>query len=390
LLPNGVHGATTDETTIRDWWAQADIANVGVATGDGLLVLDIDTKNNGMKTLADLEAHHGPMPKTPTVKTGSDGRHFYFRHPAGEKIGNRASMAPGLDVRGENGYVVAPPSLHACGQRYEWIVSPDTPLAEPPPWLLSMLGIGPANSQPTNNSDGITLTMQSGTDDLHSHHGVGEGQRNAMLCKLIGVHLARGEDTDAIKPLAIAWGERCSPPMDEAEVVRTLDSLAAKHKKSAIIIFNKDAGDDLDTLPLPEPPQWPTLDDAAYHGVVGDIVRKMEPETEADPVGILVSTLVVFGNVVGRGPHFPIEGDHHHVNLFGVIVGESSRGRKGTSLGRTLSLFDDVDSAWKKQCITTGLSSGEGLIWAVRDPVEVLEPVKDKGKIVSYQNVVKD
>jgi hypothetical protein len=393
LLNNGVHGASTDEQIIQSWWAEADIANVGVATGDDLFVLDIDTKNDGMKTLTQLEAQHGPLPMTPTVKTGSDGRHFYFRSPAGEKIGNRTGVAQGIDVRGDNGYVVAPPSLHASGQRYEWIVPPDVPLAEPPPWLVSMLCSRTAAAQPTkaDKSGGIKLTMQSAADDLTTHPGVGEGRRNAKLCKLIGVHLARGEEADDIEPLAIAWAELCSPPLTEAEVVRTLKSLAAKHQKSGVIVINNNGTtDDLDSLPLPEPPQWPTLGEAAYHGVVGDIVRTMEPETEADPVGILMSTLVVFGNVVGRVPFFPIEGDHHHVNLFGVIVGESSRGRKGTSLGRTLSLFDDVDPTWKQNCITTGLSSGEGLIWAVRDPVTAMEPVKEQSKIVSYQEVIKD
>jgi hypothetical protein len=104
----------------------------------------------------------------------------------------------------------------------------------------------------------------------------------------------------------------------------------------------------------------------------------------------LLSLLVVFGNAVGRGPHFPIEGDHHHANQFAVMVGDSSRGRKGTSLGRTLSLFQQTDADWLRDCHTTGLSSGEGLVFAVRDPVEALEPVKEKGKITGYQNVVKD
>lgn len=116
----------------------------------------------------------------------------------------------------------------------------------------------------------------------------------------------------------------------------------------------------------------------------------MEPETEADPFGILMSTIVVFGNAVGRGPFYPVEGDKHHVNLFAVMVGESSRGRKGTSLGRTLSLFETAEPAWKADCITNGLSSGEGLIWAVRDPVETTEPVKENGKITGYQIVIKD
>ncbi len=126
------------------------------------------------------------------------------------------------------------------------------------------------------------------------------------------------------------------------------------------------------------------------HGLFGEVVRTLEPETEADPFGILLSTLVAFGNALGRGPHFPVEGDHHRANLFAVLVGESSRGRKGPSLGQTLALFEDADADWKANCLTKGLSSGEGLIWAVRDPVEAMEPLKEKGKVAGYQAVVKD
>jgi hypothetical protein len=226
--------------------------------------------------------------------------------------------------------------LHASGQCYEWIVSPeDTTLAEAPEWLLVKLGVRGANAQPSLSvagiSDGVKLTMQPATLDLANHPGAGEGERNAMLCKLVGVHLARGEDAEAIEPLALEWAERCLPPMDEEEVLRTLTSLATKHQRTSSIASVHDAGDEIDAFPLPQPPQWPLLDDAALHGVLGEIVRTLEPETEADPFGILLSLLVVFGNAVGRGPHFPIEGDHHHTNLFAVMVGDSSRGRKGTS-----------------------------------------------------------
>ncbi|QJW92561.1 bifunctional DNA primase/polymerase [Frigoriglobus tundricola] len=390
LTPNGVHGATTDDAIIRGWWAEADIANVGIATGNGLLVLDIDAKHGGLASLAQLEVRYGRLPTTPTVATGGGGKHFYFRLPTGTKIGNRAGIAPGIDVRGDGGYVVAVPSLHSSGQRYEWLVTPDTPLAEAPDWLLTMLRTNaPPRPTPVPKTDAITLIVPPASPDLANHPGAGEGERNATLCKLIGVHLARGDSAESIEPLAMAWRDRCSPPMSEAEVLRTLNSLAAKHQRSVPVTSPTDS-DDLDGVQLPDPPHWPTLDEAALHGVLGEMVRTLEPETEADPVGILLSMLVAFGNAVGRGPHFPVEGDHHHANLFTILVGDSSRGRKGTSLGRTLTLFGDADAEWKRDCHTTGLSSGEGLIFAVRDPVESLEPVKEKGKITGYQKVLKD
>jgi hypothetical protein len=383
LLTNGVKGATTDEETVRSWWTEINDANIGIAAGNGLLVLDIDAKHGGLETLAKHEAQYGPMPTTPTVATGGGGKHYYLRLPEGMKAGNRAGIAPGIDVRSDGGYVVAPPSLHASGRRYEWIVSPDTPLAEPPAWLLELLG---AAKPAAKNS--MVLTVQATGEDLTNHSGASEGQRNATLCRLIGTHLALGEDPADIEELALEWAERCSPPMDNSEVVRTLQSLAKKHECGTNVV--QTSSDELDLLPLPEPPQWPTLDPVALHGILGDIVRTLEPETEADPVGVLMSMLVAVGNVIGRKPSFPVEGDSHHTNLFAVMVGESSRGRKGTSWGRTLSLLANADPEWTKNCITTGLSSGEGLVWSVRDAVEVLEPIKEKGRILNYQMVIKD
>lgn len=101
---NGCTGATTDTAQIHQWWAQWPDANVGVATGNGLVVIDIDPRHNGDESLAALE----PFPETPRVLTGGGGQHIYLttavpiRSSAGQ-------LGPGIDVRGDGGYVVAPP-----------------------------------------------------------------------------------------------------------------------------------------------------------------------------------------------------------------------------------------------------------------------------------------
>ena len=118
--------------------------------------------------------------------------------------------------------------------------------------------------------------------------------------------------------------------------------------------------------------QWPDpLESEAYHGLAGDIVQTIAPHTEADPAALLVQLLVAFGNVVDRGPHFWVEAaDRHAANLFAVIVGETSKARKGISLSHIRRLFRAADETWAESLITNGLSSGEGLIWQVRDPIE--------------------
>lgn len=101
-----------------------------------MVVLDIDPRHGGDDALAELEARHGKLPDTPRVLTGGGGSHIYFRHPGKISIPNSVSkIAPGIDVRGDGGYVIAPPSVHPNGNRYLWEVSAsidETPLAEVP------------------------------------------------------------------------------------------------------------------------------------------------------------------------------------------------------------------------------------------------------------------
>lgn len=118
----------------------------------------------------------------------------------------------------------------------------------------------------------------------------------------------------------------------------------------------------------PAPAGWPTaLPVEAKYGLAGDTVNAIEPHTESDPAALLLQLLVAFGNVVGRNAYYQVEGTKHYPNLFAVIVGESGKSRKGTSWGQIKRLFQQLDPTWTSGRIINGLSSGEGLIWAVRD-----------------------
>lgn len=114
---------------------------------------------------------------------------------------------------------------------------------------------------------------------------------------------------------------------------------------------------------------WPEPARAqAFHGLAGDVVRAFEANTEADPIAILAQFLVSFGNAVGRGPYYQVEADKHFANEFALLVGATSRSRKGTSAGRVKEIFEHADPTWAHEHHSSGLSSGEGLIFAVRDP----------------------
>ncbi|MGH2928472.1 MAG: hypothetical protein ACRDL8_09735, partial [Solirubrobacteraceae bacterium] len=121
-------------------------------------------------------------------------------------------------------------------------------------------------------------------------------------------------------------------------------------------------------LSLPVPDGWPAApDQAVYHGLAGEIVTRIAPETEADPVAILSQLLVAFGAAVGRGAFFQVEATRHHPNEFLVLIGDSARSRKGSSWDHVHRLIIGADSSINAR-ILTGLSSGEGLIISVRDP----------------------
>jgi len=136
-------------------------------------------------------------------------------------------------------------------------------------------------------------------------------------------------------------------------------------------------GEVMDVPCKPAEPPWPTLDEAALQGFAGDIVRAIDPHTEADPVAVLVQLLVFFGCAVGRAAHFTVEHTHHAARLFVALVGATSKGRKGQSTSTLKHLLLLADPDFRNDRIKGGLSSGEGLIWQVRDPIHGKE-----GKIV--------
>jgi putative DNA primase/helicase len=214
ILQNWPAQATADPNVITRWWRRQPEANIGIATGAGLLVLDVDATHDGFESLALLEDTYGALPDTPAVLTGSGGRHIYFRLPEGVTVRNSAGkLGPGLDVRGDGGYVVAPPSTHPNGQRYEWLEgqSPDDlPLASAPDWLLRLI------TQPT------TRPMVGGNGGGR----IPEGQRNTYLTSFAGRLRRSGLSEDAIARALLAENAAvCDPPLAEAEVRRIAASI---------------------------------------------------------------------------------------------------------------------------------------------------------------------
>ncbi len=197
-----------------------------------------------------------------------------------------------------------------------------------------------------------------------------DGNRNATFAKIIGRLHREGWLPDDIVALLHPHAEQHH--FSQEELRREVEGICRRYP----------SGNSSES-PAHGASDWPApLEEAAHYGLAGEIVRTIEPHSEADPVALLVQLLVAFGNVIGHTPHFTVEATRHPLNLFVVLTGATSKGRKGSSWGHVQRMCTGVDREWGSQRLQSGLSSGEGLIWAVRDPSTNGSGVDDKRLLV--------
>jgi hypothetical protein len=360
------------------------------------------------------------------------GPHRIFRYDArlaryGKAI-IKVPELPGLEVRigvgGKQLQSCCPPTIGDDGRPRRW--NDCDKIAGLPESVYVILDehllaqCQPEAAGPESRDSGFKLTARDGCEARHHAYAAAAlerecqavatatpGERNNVLNRAahaVGTLVGAGalDEQTAVLNLQAA-ARRCGLPEAEAsktirsglvagrKVPRDLSGLAAA-RPSGSGRNGPTAGSIV--LPADPPivlPEWPTPPgSAAYGGLAGEIVRTIEPQSEADPVALLVQLLIAFGNVIGRGPHVRVGAARHHTNEFGVMVGETSAGRKGTSWSDARQPVAEADPDWSNGRILGGLSSGEGLIYHVRDPIEGKEPIRDKGKIVGYQDVIRD
>lgn len=211
------------QAEIEQWFRRWPDANVGIVTGEisNLVVLDVDPAHGGSDSLRDLERRNAVLPVTAQAITGGGGRHFYFAFPL-RRLSNRAGLAPGLDLRAEGGVVVAPPSVHPSGKLYEWAEGcepEECGIAPMPPWLLRLA------KAPFAKRGHSMAYWRALVED-----GVTEGVRNTTIASLAGRLLWHGVDPAVVCELLLCWNRvRCRPPLDDAEVARTVASIARTH-----------------------------------------------------------------------------------------------------------------------------------------------------------------
>jgi hypothetical protein len=139
------------------------------------------------------------------------------------------------------------------------------------------------------------------------------------------------------------------------------------------------------------PEDWPKpMGQAAFHGPAGEFVRLALSQTEADPNALLLCFLVAFGSLMGRDPHCILDGARHGVNLFALLVGKTAGGRKGTASNRAVEMTRLVDSVFINKCKKSGLISGQGVTYHIRDEREDDVEIKEKGRSLGWERRVVD
>lgn len=221
ITENGCKDATTDREQIEKWWKQYPYANIGIATGtksNGLMVIDLDidenTGINGYETLHRWEIIHGKLPDTWQSITGRGGYHLFYQ--VSQPISNKVGLLEGIDIRGEGGYIVAPPSIHPNGRRYEWESGTEE------------YGIVKANEIVFE----LLNYREPKTESFHMPEQIPEGQRTSYLVKMLCSMQAKGASDQSIQVAVAAENDiKCNPPLTEKELEKEVFPALRRYQK---------------------------------------------------------------------------------------------------------------------------------------------------------------
>lgn len=409
----------------RERWTEDELAarlrdgehNIGVLLGEpsgGLVDIDLDSPE--ARALA-----RAFLPKTDARfgRPGSPGAHWlYVADPLVPTTRYQDPLASGdeergvlVELRSTGGQTIFPPSIHPSGEAIRWE--------------------GEGDPAEVDGRELLTQVGRLAAAALLARHWPAKGSRHDAALALAGGLLRAGWDEEAAEAFVGAVAqvagdeEAAARPRNVSTTARRLASdgvatgwprlaqlidprvvdkvrewlgirsndgvswvVGSADRRDSIRIVEPDAGD---VIPGTSEPAWPEPPDpAAYYGLAGEIVRALDPTTEADPVALLASLLAAVGNIVGPGPHWRVSGRRHSLRIYPIMVGPTAKGRKGTAWGSLRPVLEVAAPEWLARNVATGLSSGEGLIWAVRDPIVKTEPVKERGQVVGYQDVTVD
>jgi hypothetical protein len=351
--------------------------NIGISLGEpssGLVDVDLDVPE-----AVKLAGHFLP-PTLTSGRVSAPTSHRWYR-----AIGAKTEKWKDTDgemlveLRSTGCQTIVEPSIHPNGERYGWHRGGETLIEELSPEAL------------------LRSCRELATATLFARHLPRVGGRHDYALAVTGYLLRPGRlDEERVARIMLAAWQAAGA--DSREAVRDLEGIvrdtARNIKGGRGVVGGPTLAETAPGVPevlarwwgwkratSPEPSSLsagspspafalrPKLDEAAYHGLPGEMVKVMEPHTEADTVALFGNVLCTFGNAIGRGAYFRVGAGWHHLKVNVALVGETAKGRKGTSWEQPRELMHAVDSYWTDERVMNGLSSGEGLIFAIRDRV---------------------
>ncbi len=234
MVGGGFKAATKDRGQITEWWLKCPQANIGMPTGgESFYVLDVDMHNevDGIATLEAWEDQHGNLPATVEQQTGGGGYQIFFQYSDGE-LKNKTDMLPGLDFRGDGGYIIVPPSLHKSGKNYGWVKDRrlgEIGLAMMPDALISL----------------VTETRNISRAQRDSPEGMPfkEGRRNSDFAGLAGYCLRKGFPQEQALNLALAQNSTLPQPLDYLEVTTIVEGFYKRYEHPEPLITPRHTDD---------------------------------------------------------------------------------------------------------------------------------------------------
>lgn len=359
LAPNGLHDASDDTATIANWWRRYPRANIGIRTGpeSGILAVDVDDYKGGADGLAELERRIGSLPQTVTVNTGGGGRHGIYRFPGGE-VPNRSGKSlglVGLDFKATNGYIVAPPSIHASGRAYEFaddggLCRDD--LADAPEPLVELLRTGNAQSFPPPIAIGQSVGSSANSPyakvammaiEVAPIENDGSNRLYAYACRAVEWNLDRRSFVDCVReverhrPFPRAWTDpeiltRFVDAERDPSVVRgkctPTTTRKAEHSK-----------------PAPPIPAWEPFPVDLLPQVAARFTRETADSMSCDPALVALHVIAILGVSIGTTRRIELKPSWHEFPIFWAVTIARSSGLKSPAMDAAIRELRKIQKA---------------------------------------------
>lgn len=342
LVKHGLKDATTDIKLIEMWFRN-NPHNLGICTGtnSGFFVLDCDHKDGGEQGLEDLQARVGVLPDTLVQRTGG-GRHYFFRHPQDRSVRNSVKkLGPGLDIRGDGGYVVAAPSNHFSGNDYAWEgdALPDFgKLADAPTWLLDLIE-GKSSVAPV--ASGLASNICGGITSFSLPEQVEDGQgREDIILRAAGHFRGKGLEQAEIERILVDYNKlHVVPPLDD-EVV--LDR-ARRYEVPGATLSDWPTPDELPSALPPVMAFDLDLLPEVLRPAVADTADLMQVPPDFLAVSYMVSAAAALGLTVSIAPKARDRSWLVPPVLWGALIGSPST-KKTPSLNKATSPLKVIEA----------------------------------------------